>query len=315
MASTGVRVPSRKATAEDLQRARAPNRKATAEDLQQARKELGPAVGQRAFIDYVKRHYGQVQESTARDFLRTQPINQVFAAPPKSEGRVVTTGRLDDWHLDLMSLPKGDPEYKYIMIAQNVYTGYIFARPLVNTTTTGEGGTAAVFDSMLADSARVGQGPPQAVTTDGSNAEWQGAFKEQLQAKGIVHRVKQKEDRNAMGKLDATIQQLRAQLMRPAVETPGPWSARLPEVVRVYNNLLGHEGSFGSPPVDVIGDNPREMSEDNVLDFQVMRKMARGLKQNSELNKQNRDKVMGEGAFRHALPYWRDAVKAGRNVR
>ena len=91
-------------------RVRAPNRKATAEDLQQARKELGPAVGQRAFIDYVKRQYGQVQESTARDFLRTQPINQVFAAPPKSEGRVVTTGRQDDWHLDLMSLPKGDPE-------------------------------------------------------------------------------------------------------------------------------------------------------------------------------------------------------------
>ena len=57
------------------------------------------------------------------------------------------------------------------------------------------------------------------------------------------------------------------------------------------------------------------MSEDNVLDFQVMRKMARGLKQNIELTKQNRDKVMGEGAFRHALPYWRDAVKAGRNVR
>ena len=73
--------------------------------------------------------------------------------------------------------------------------------------------------------------------------------------------------------------------------------------------------SRGSPPVDVIGDNPREMSEDNVLDFQVMRKMAHGLKQNSELNKQSRDKVMGEGAFRHALPYWRDAVKAGRNVR
>ena len=148
-------------------RVRAPNRKATAEDLQQARKELGPAVGQRAFIDYVKRQYGQVQESTARDFLRTQPINQVFAAPPKSEGRVVTTGRQDDWHLDLMSLPKGDPEYKYIMIAQNVYTGYIFARPLVDTTTTGEGGTAAVFDRMLEESARVGQGPPRAVTTDG----------------------------------------------------------------------------------------------------------------------------------------------------
>ena len=282
---------------------RAPNRLATVAELQQARQELGPAVGQRAFIDYVRRHYGFVQDSAARDFLRGEAVNQVFAQPPKSEGRVVTTGRTDDWHLDLMTIPKGDPAYKHVMVAQNVYTGYIWAQPLASTATTGENGTAATFERMLDDSARVGQGPPSAVTTDGSLAEWQGDFKEMLARRGIVHRVKQKEDRNAMGKLDATMQQLRAQLMRPAVETPGPWSARLPEVVRVYNNRLGHEGSFGSPPVDVIGENPREKNEDNVLDFQVMRKMARGLKQNSELNKRNRDKVMGEGAFGHALTF------------
>ena len=159
---------------------RAPNRVATADDLQQARKEVGPAVGQKAFQDYVVRNYGRVQDSTLRDFLRKEPINQVFAQQPKSEGRVVTTGRQNDWHLDLMALPKGDPEYKYIMIAQNVYTGYIFARPMVDTKTTGEGGTAAVFDRMLEESARVGQGPPQAVTTDGSNAEWPKDFKEKL---------------------------------------------------------------------------------------------------------------------------------------
>ena len=80
--SSGVRVPNRKATAEYLQQVRAPNRKATAEDLRLARMELGPAVGQRAFIDYVTRHYGKVQKSTARDFLRSQPVNQVFGAPP-----------------------------------------------------------------------------------------------------------------------------------------------------------------------------------------------------------------------------------------
>ena len=107
---------------------RAPDRVATIDDLQQARKELGPAVGQRAFKDYVVRNYGRVQDSTLRDFLRKEPVNQVFAAPPKSEGRVVTTGRQNDWHLDLMALPKGDPEYKYIMIAQNrLYWLYLCA--------------------------------------------------------------------------------------------------------------------------------------------------------------------------------------------
>ena len=61
---------------------RAPDRKASIDDLQQARKELGPAVGQRAFKDYVQRQYGKVPDSVLRDFLRKEPINQVFAAPP-----------------------------------------------------------------------------------------------------------------------------------------------------------------------------------------------------------------------------------------
>ena len=60
---------------------RAPDRKASIDDLQQARKELGPAVGQRAFKDYVQRQYGKVPDSVLRDFLRKEPINQVFAAP------------------------------------------------------------------------------------------------------------------------------------------------------------------------------------------------------------------------------------------
>ena len=161
---------------------RAPNRLATVEELQQARKELGGTIGVRPFKDYVQRKYGKVEESTVREFLRGEPISQVFGAPLKPEGKVATTGQTDDWQLDLMSLPEGDPEYKYIMIAQNVYTGYIFAYPLVNTTTTGEGGTAEVFQRMLDDSVRVGQGPPKAVATDGSNAEWQGAFREKHRA-------------------------------------------------------------------------------------------------------------------------------------
>ena len=71
----------------------------------------------------------------------------------------------------------------------------------------------------------------------------------QLEARGIIHRVKQKEDRNAMGKLDATIQRVKALLIRPMVDDDGddrPWSERLPEIVTTYNKHLGHEGSFGS---------------------------------------------------------------------
>ena len=79
-----------------------------------------------------------------------------------------------------------------------------------------------------------------------------------------------------MGKLDATQQRLRA-LLRVKVDGSGhtgAWSEWLPGVVETYNHALGHEGSFGSRPDEVISEKPQEESRDNLLDFQVMRQPA-----------------------------------------
>ena len=64
--------------------------------------------------------------------------------------------------------------------------------------------------------------------------------------------------------------------------------AELPELVRQYNNDVGHEGSFGTKPSEVRGPEPTELRGDNVADFQVMRKNARALVHNTELNQKNR---------------------------
>ena len=79
--------------------ARPAPRAATAADLAAARRELGPAVGLRPFVDFVRREYGSVDDATAREFLRGSDAMQVFSAPPKAEGRAATTGRTDDWLL------------------------------------------------------------------------------------------------------------------------------------------------------------------------------------------------------------------------
>ena len=200
-------------------------------------------------------------------------------------------------------MPKGDPTYKQIMTAQNAYTGYLFAEPMETTAAQGPGGSAETFRKMLREARVNGQGPPKTITTDGSLAEWKGEFLEMLKEENIIQRVKQKEDANLMGKLDATQQRLRA-LLRVKVDGSGgkePWSQRLPGVVRTYNEKLGHEGSFGSRPIDVIAKNPKQESDENVLDFQVMRQMARNLRHNTELNEKNKDAVVADGAFRHAL--------------
>ena len=109
-----------------------------------------------------------------------------------------------------------------------------------------------------------------------------------------------------MGKLDSTVGQIKAIVFRGMGERERKsWRAELPEVVRQYNNDVGHEGSFGTKPSEVRGPEPTELRGDNVADFQVMRKNARALVHNTELNQKNRDNVVSEGAFRHALGYWK----------
>ena len=91
---------------------------------------------------------------------------------------MATLGPTDSWYLDLISMPKGDPNYKYIMTAQNAYSGFLYALPLKSTTPSGDGGTGAVFERMLKQAGEDGQGPPKTVTTDGSKVEWSKEFLE-----------------------------------------------------------------------------------------------------------------------------------------
>ena len=146
----------------------------TAEQLAQARRDLGSAVGLRPFKDYVRRTYGEIDDSSLRFFQRRDENTQLFGPPPRSEGKAVSLGPLDSWYVDLISLPKGDPVYKYIMTAQNAYTGYLYALPMKSTTPSGQNGSAAVFAKMLRQSARDGQGPPKTITSPVSRRTDQG---------------------------------------------------------------------------------------------------------------------------------------------
>ena len=106
--------------------------------------------------------------------------------------------------------------------------------------------------------------------------------------------MKQKEDRNAMGKIDSTIRHVKALLFKGVAEdTQRDWVARLPGVVETYNQRLGHEGRFGSTPQEVLTDD--------VLNFQVRQKMARGLEHNDEKHKKYLKRAQSEPGFRHVL--------------
>ena len=137
---------------------KAEKKMATAANLAEAREKLGDAVGLKPFKDYVRREYGEIDEGVLREFMRRDESAQVFGPPPRSDGKMATLGAKDGWYLDLISLPKGDPDYKYIMTAQNAYSGFLYALPLKSTTPSGDEGTGAVFEKMLKESRKMGRG-------------------------------------------------------------------------------------------------------------------------------------------------------------
>ena len=139
-------------------KAKAEKKMATAANLAAAREKLGDAVGLKPFKDYVRREYGEIDEGVLREFMRRDESAQVFGPPPRSDGKMATLGAKDGWYLDLISLPKGDPDYKYIMTAQNAYSGFLYALPLKSTTPSGDEGTGAVFEEMLEESRKMGRG-------------------------------------------------------------------------------------------------------------------------------------------------------------
>ena len=132
--------------------------------MEEARRILGP-VGIRAMWEYLKANYGRVTEATVREFMRKKPVPLIFAPRPKSDGKIFAAGPLTDWALDSIDLrgrTKRGATYRYILIAQNTLTGYIFMEPMRSTNGSGPGGTAALFGKMLDESARLRppQGPP-----------------------------------------------------------------------------------------------------------------------------------------------------------
>ena len=255
--------------------------------------------------EYLKANIGRITENEVREFMRKKPIPQAFAPRPKSDGKIFAAGPLTDWALDSIDLrgrTKLGAAFRYILIAQNTFTGYIFMAPMKSNSNRGPHGTAALFEKMLDKSARLTppQGPPSALTSDsfehgkGGNPEWQGAFQTLLNSRHIVHRMKQKEHVNAMGKIDSTIRHVKALLFRGLAEDARvDWVAKLPEILETYNKRLGHEGSFGSTPDQVL--------KDPLLEFQVQQQNARSMEVNHKQHLEKKVKVLEEGHFRVAL--------------
>ena len=182
----------------------------------------------------VRRRGLDVSPKQAQDFVRGQATAQVFAAPPKSNGKVTSPQLNERWQADLMDFKAQDPEknkgYRAALLVVDIFSRFAYAEPLEGKTSEE---VAAAFQRILKRvrtvCAREKQAyvQPTEVSTDSGN-EFRGAFSELLERLDITQTFKT--SINALAVVDATTKTLKDMMKKEMTATGSDsWAAALPQ--------------------------------------------------------------------------------------
>ena len=146
----------------------------------------------------------------AQSFINRQSVAQIFAPARKSKGAIPARSLDALWQCDLLdmsSLPKEpNDDFQYILVCANVFDRMVGAEPL-RTKKPAEV-RKAMEEIMVNEDAW-----PEVVDTD-DGEEFKGAFEELLQERDILHKIKDPQDRNALGVNDRSILELKVALCK-----------------------------------------------------------------------------------------------------
>ena len=111
---------------------------------------------------------------------------------------------------------------------------------------------------------------PTMVDTDGG-PEWKGSFKEMLEKRSIVHRIKSPQDSNALAVVDRKIQQIKVAISGRQMEKDEDWKLLLPDIVKALNE---------TPTDALLGKSADEI--DDVAEFDLQKVNAEKAQQSQQ---------------------------------
>ena len=227
-----------------------------------------------------------VKRKDVQEFIKGESTAQVFQSRIKSEGKVVATGPLKSWQIDIVDFKqfnqKANKGFKYILVAIDIFDRRMKAAAL-KTKSPEE--TAEVFSTFAPF--------PSEVDSD-NGQEWGGAFQKLLDNNNIGHREKDPKQINALAVADRAISTLKA-IMAKGMTDGGSstWYTELKDAVTAYNTT-SHSHLMGSNPDDVEGNK--------LLTYELKAKASKDIKQNFEVYDEKLGKLKKAGAFRTMLP-------------
>ena len=189
--------------------------------------------------------------------VKREAVRQVQAPAYKFDGKIAARGMHDRWFCDLIDftaapsdrgkrtgLGETEDGEQFILVVQDVFSRVLWTEAL--TSKRPEIVAKAFEDIMTKAGAK-----PKSLTSD-LGPEFQGAFKQMLQAKGIEVYTKRKEDINAIATIDTAIGQLKKALARDTRKVgTDDWASRLEKVTQGQNNNPIDDYLEGVPPAKV----------------------------------------------------------------
>ena len=222
----------------------------------------------------------------ARRALDTDAVKQVLAPKQRAAGKSAAEKPNERLQADLIDFGRNASARsgnKFALVVTDVFTREVETRPLRSKNPREVGVAVASAVRELAGSKDV------VLSTDGG-FEFRGV--ERSLTEGAVHRVKDKNDQNALAVVDRAIQTLKQDMATNAARRGGDWDTGLRKAESAYNNRY-HSVVHGAP-ADV-EKNPRQ-------EFRVLQDNASKFEYNKALQTRRETDLREAGAFRAPVP-------------
>jgi transposase InsO family protein len=223
------------------------------------------------------------------ELTRTSAMRQIFAPPPKYEGKVTSARMNERWQADLANMtskPGGGGE-DHILFVMDIFTRRVWARAMKGSTAI----TAAnAFESILEEAGA----KPVELNTDGGG-EFSSSFSKMLERQGINHRRKLTPDsRNDLATLDSAIGVIKVGIEKEKTERKeNDFTKVLDKVIRGYN---------ASPHSHLDNEAPKDVEGNIGFRFELRRDAAKENQHNVSINTKIQNRLTNEGAFRTLVP-------------
>ena len=211
-----------------------------------------------------------------RDVVKGSEAKQLMAPRQRYDGRIASSDINERWAADLIDFtarPSG--QYTHILIVQDIFSRRIFARPLTGTTSRE---VSEAFQSILN-----AEGTPQQLNTDGGAEFNSGSFPMLLDSTGIMHVVKNPQDKNAIATLDRAIQAIKPLL------NVGVWAKTLQKVVSGHN---------AAPSSHLMDSAPDDVPDSKKLQFAMKWQGIEDREHNESNIAKRGQRLEREGTFR-----------------